>query len=133
MWAKLSGLVSGLFSEEQPDPPSPLKELRTMANVNLNWVLPTTRESQKPLSLGEIDYVEIFMSSDGGQNYGSYDKFEPNILNTTITDLEAGDWFFYGVVVDIGGKVSKPVKVSLNVPDTSPPGSLLSLTIDLSQ
>jgi len=102
-----------------------------MANVKVNWVLPDTRDSGKPLNVGEIDFVSISISSDGGANFGEYGQYEPSVLETTVTDLEPGEWFFSGVVVDIGGKSSKTTKASIVVPDDTPPGALLLLTLTL--
>ncbi len=102
-----------------------------MANVKVMWVLPTTRDSGKPLSVGDIDYVSINLSSDGGLNFGEFGRYEPNVLETMVTDLEPGEWFFSGIVVDTAGRPSKATKKSIVVPDTSPPGALLSLTLEL--
>jgi len=102
-----------------------------MANVNVKWVLPDTRESTKPLAIGDIDYVEIFISADNGVNFGSFGRYEPNILETTVTDLEPGMWFFGGIVTDIRGSSGKMLKASINIPDNTPPGTLLSLTLSL--
>jgi len=102
-----------------------------MPDVKVNWVLPTTRTSEKPLSVGEIDYVEILISSDGGASFGSYGQYEANVLETVVTDLEPGEWFFAGVVVDINGKASKQTKANITIPDDTPPNALLSLTLTL--
>ena len=102
-----------------------------MANILVKWVLPTTRESGKPLQIGDIKDVEILLSADGGVNFGSFGKYVPTILETLVTDLEPGEWFFAGVVTDNANKSSKPVKTSLLVPDTTPPGTLISLLLNL--
>ena len=97
-------------------------------NVTVNWVLPTTRESGKPLALADIATVELSLSADG-VNWTAYDSFAPPVLSTVVPELEIGEWFVQGVVVDVAGKRSKPAVASIVVPDDSAPGALqLTLT-----
>jgi len=99
-----------------------------MANVRVRWQLPTTRESGRPLPISEIQGVEIALSADGGQNFAVLDTFAPSVLETTITELEDGEWHVRGVVV--AGKRSQPVIRSIVI-DTSAPSSLSELTLQL--
>lgn len=92
-------------------------------NVNVSWVLPTTRESGKPLNLSDIAGVEISLSADN-VNWSPYNTFPPAQANTVIPELEIGEWFVSGVVVDTAGKRSKPVVASIVVPDETAPGAL---------
>jgi hypothetical protein len=96
-------------------------------SVNVSWVLPTTRESGKPLSLAEIAGVELSLSVDN-VNWTAYDSFPAAVLATVIPELDIGTWFVRGVVVDTAGKKSKPVVASIAVPDESAPG-VLTLTL----
>lgn len=99
-----------------------------MANIRVTWQLPTTRESGRPLSVSEIQGVEIALSADGGQNFVVIDTFPPTVVETTVTELEDGEWHVRGVV--IAGKRSQPVTRSIVI-DTSAPSSLPDLTLQL--
>jgi hypothetical protein len=101
-----------------------------MANLKVRWVLPTTRVSGKPLAPSDIASVSIYISADGGQNYGKFDDFE-DTLETTITDLEPGTWYVSGIVNDTQGRSSQPVVSSFNIPDNTPPNVLLELSLSL--
>jgi hypothetical protein len=92
-------------------------------NVNVSWVLPTTRESGKPLANTDIAGVELSLSVDN-VNWSAYNTFAPAILSTVIPELDIGEWFVQGVVVDTAGKKSKPVVKSIVVPDETAPGAL---------
>lgn len=102
-----------------------------MANVKLTWVLPTQRASGRPLNEQDIAGVEIAASADGGQTYGVLDVLPPPVLETVVNELEPGEWFFRGVVVDQAGRRSASRVASIVVPDESPPGELLALTLTL--
>lgn len=92
-------------------------------SVNVSWVLPTTRESGKPLNPADVAGVELSLSTDG-TTFSLYDTFVPAVLATVVPELEVGEWFVQGVVVDTAGKRSKPVVKSIVVPDESAPGAL---------
>lgn len=101
-----------------------------MANVKVSWTLPTVRESGKPLAIGDIKAVLLSLSADGGANYGQLDSFPPSVLETVVTELEPGEWFFRGVVVDTKDRVGAPDTKSIVIEDQTPPGVLaLSLTL----
>lgn len=99
-----------------------------MANVRVQWVLPTTRESGKPLNPADIKHVVIEVSADGGANYAPVGEFAPNELETTIQDVDFGEWFFRGTVVDTKDRASNPVVASILNEDTTAP-SELTLTL----
>jgi hypothetical protein len=101
-----------------------------MPNVTVSWILPTTKVSGKPLTIDKIDAVIIEISADG-INYAEVGSFEPDVLETTVSDLEPGDWLFRGTVIDTAGRSSLPVEASISLEDTSPPGALASLTLTL--
>ena len=96
-------------------------------SVNVSWVLPTTRESGKPLDPAQIAGVELSLSADG-VNFTAYDTFAKEVLATVIPDLDIGEWFVQGVVIDTTGKRSKPTVKSIVVLDESAPG-VLELTL----
>lgn len=96
-------------------------------NVNVSWVLPTTRESGKPLNPADIAGVELSLSADN-VNWSLYNTFPREVANTVIPELDIGEWFVQGVVVDTAGKRSKPVVKSIVVPDETAPG-VLELTL----
>lgn len=97
-------------------------------NVNVSWVLPTTRESTKPLANTDIAGVEFSLSVDGTL-WTVYNTFTPDILSTVIPELDIGEWFVQGVVVDTAGKRSKPLVKSIVVPDETAPSALGDLTL----
>lgn len=101
-----------------------------MTDINVRWVLPTTREKGGALPVDEIDAVIIEQSADGGVSYVAIDEFPPDVLETQVVELDPGEWFFRGLVRDKLGQVGKPVARSILVADTSPPGMLLSLTLE---
>jgi hypothetical protein len=92
-------------------------------SVNVSWVLPTTRESGLPLNLADVAAVELSLSTDG-TTFAVYDSFVPAVLATVIPELEIGEWWVSGVVVDTAGKRSKPAVKSIVVPDESAPAAL---------
>lgn len=103
-------------------------------NLIVSWVLPTTRESGKPLANTDIASVQIGLSADN-VNWTVYDTFTPDVLSTVIPELEAGTWYVAGVVVDTKGRKSKDVIKSIEIlppveEDNTPPGAL-ELTLSL--
>jgi hypothetical protein len=101
-----------------------------MADVNVNWVLPTTRTSGKPLNPADVAAMELALSIDGN-NFTPFDSYTRDILSTKVTELEPGEWFFRGVVVDTLNRRSVPRVSSLVIPDLTPPSALLSLNLSL--
>ena len=98
-------------------------------SLTVTWVLPTTRESGKPLNPADIAAVELALSADGGVNYSPYGAYTPDVLSTVIPELEAGEWTVAGTVKDTAGRLSKVVTASVVVPDDTAPGALTSLTL----
>jgi hypothetical protein len=101
-----------------------------MPNITVAWVLPTTRVSGKPLAPEAIDSVKLEISADG-ENFTPFDVFPREVLETTVTDLEPGEWFFRGTVIDTAGRPSLPVTAGIIIEDSTPPGALQSLTLAL--
>jgi hypothetical protein len=100
-----------------------------MQTVNVSWVLPTTRESGRPIDPAAIAFVRLEISADGGANYGTVGDFPPDVLATDVPDLEPGTWVFRGTVADTAGKASKPITASVTLADVSAPGALVSLVL----
>jgi len=98
-------------------------------NVNVAWVLPTTRDSGKPLNPADIAGVELSISVDGA-TWSPYDTFLPAVTETVVPEMDIGEWFFRGVVRDTNGRASSPVIDSIVIPDETPPGPL-TLTLSL--
>ena len=99
-----------------------------MANVRLKWTLPTTRASGKPLNPADIAGVELAVSADGGASFTVSDPLvAPTKLETQFLDMDIGTWVFRGVVIDKAGKRSAGKTVTVVVPDTTPPGELVTL------
>ena len=99
-------------------------------NVNVSWVLPTTRVSGKPLNPSDILNVQLSLSSDN-VNWSLYDTLPPSVLSTVIPELDIGDWFVAGVVHDTANRASSPVVSTVRVPDETAPGALPSLVLTL--
>lgn len=101
-----------------------------MANLRISWVLPTTRESGKPLNPADIAGVLIELSADRGASYVVVGNYPPNVLQTLIEDVDYGDWFVRGTVQDTAGRLSLPVVASINRQDTTNPG-VVAITLTL--
>lgn len=98
-------------------------------NVTLQWALPTTRESGKPLPVADIQHVVVEVSANGGVDWAQVGTFPPSVLSTQVTDLDFGTWLFRGIVVDTKGRPSAPLEATLVNEDTSPPSALLTLEV----
>lgn len=99
-------------------------------NVNVAWVYPTTRQSGLPLPANELAGVELSVSVDN-TNWTVYDSFTAAETSTVVPELEAGTWYFRGVVLDTAGRRSAPLVANIIVPDESPPGPLSTLNVTL--
>lgn len=102
-----------------------------MPNVTLVWTLPNKRESGRPLNPADIMGVEIAASVDN-TTFTVMEVLPPTSTEVTLTELEPGDWFFRGVVVDKDGRRSAPVTITQTVPDTSPPQGLPNFSATVS-
>ena len=96
-----------------------------MQTVIIGWTLPTTRESGRPLPPEEIRHVRIELSADGGANYVLLGDFAPTELQTTLPDLDFGEYLVRGLVADTKGRVSQPGFGTFEIVppvDETPPG-----------
>lgn len=101
-----------------------------MARLNISWVLPTLRESGKPLDPTHIANVLIEISADG-ISFESLGTFAKDTLSTFVDDIDYGEWFVRGTVYDTSGRASDPAVVSITRADETPPGAL-AITLSLS-
>jgi len=99
-------------------------------DVNVSWVYPTTRESGLPLDPADIAGMTLEMSVDGS-TWGLYNTFAANVVSTVVPELEIGEHFFRGTVLDTEGRSSAPLVGSVIVPDETPPGPLANLEVTL--
>lgn len=100
-----------------------------MANLIINWVLPTARESGRPLPVSEIRHVSLGLGVAAAGPFTPLGDFLPNVLTNTVEDLAAGDWTVRATVTDIRGKVSKAT-IASDYADESAPGQVtLTLTL----
>jgi hypothetical protein len=93
-------------------------------DAELNWTLPTTRTSGRPITPAELAGTEVGVSSDGGQNYELLNggaPFPPNVLQTVVSELEPGEWFFKAEWLAVNGGRSGRLTATVTVEDTSPP------------
>ena len=86
-----------------------------MANVRLTYNLPVARVDGKALPLSEIKHVEVFISADGGANFGKLRDVLPPATEYVQTELEAGLWVFRLIVVDTLDQRSAAVDVSVTI------------------
>jgi hypothetical protein len=95
-----------------------------MANVKLDWVLPTTKfPSGKPLPIDQVAGFEVAVSGDEGANWTVTDVFAPDVLSTVFTDLEPGVWRFRGVTLDKTGRRGVDAFAVIEIADLSGPGA----------
>lgn len=95
-----------------------------MANVKLEWVLPTTKSpSGRPLAVSEIAGFEVALSIDDGASWSVTDVFTPGVLSTVFNDLEPGLWKFRGVTIDKSGRRGVAAFADVDIADLSGPGA----------
>jgi hypothetical protein len=104
-----------------------------MANVRVEWVLPTTKfPSGKPLPIDQIRSFEVAISADQGSSWVVTDEFGVDVGATQFTDLEPGVWSFRGVTIDKAGRrgVEAFGQVEIVAPDESgPDAAVLTVTL----
>lgn len=71
-----------------------------MADVRINYALPTQREDNKPLPVDQISHVIVQMSADGGVNFAEIDQVPAPETEVLVRELEPGTYHFEFVVVD---------------------------------
>jgi len=97
-----------------------------MANVRVEWVLPTTKyPSGKPLLASEIAGFEVAISADEGANWTVTDLYPPDVVSSEFTDLEPGLWKWRGVTIDKAGRRGREAFAEVLVADASGPGAAL--------
>ncbi len=77
-----------------------------MSNARLTWSLPVVRVGGEALPVTEIEFVEIQMSADGGNNFSGLIQAEPALLEHVVNDLAPGTYVFRAIVQDTEGRRS---------------------------
>ena len=103
-----------------------------MSTIKVSWVLPTVRVSGTALPVSEIAFTLIEVSTDGAATFTSLKQATPDILSLEVPDAEPGVWAFRASVQDTKGRKGIAKTAQITVPDVSPPGEVISLTLDLS-
>jgi len=99
-----------------------------VSNIRINWTLPTTRESGKPLAVTDIKYVRLELSANG-VDFSPLNNVVPPAVSLLVTDLEPGTWTVRATVVDTRDRVSKSVIGAATIEDNSAPGVVTDLTL----
>jgi hypothetical protein len=108
-----------------------------MSNARLNWTLPTTRVGGVALDVTDIEFVEILMSADGGNNFGGVVQAPPSVLEHVVADLASGTYIFKAIVQDTEGRRSAEVTRAAEVGDgglppvVGPPTAVPSFTVTI--
>jgi hypothetical protein len=105
-----------------------------MTDITLTWKLPTQRsKTGAPLSIREIDGVEIEISADKGQNWSVLNPLVPaTTTQLFVPELEDGSWMFRGTVIDTRGARSEALEVKVITNETSPPMALAGMAARIS-
>ena len=94
-------------------------------DVTITWDLPTTRTGGGELRPEDILEVRPEMSADGGLNYTPLPAvFPTEAQEIMVPDLDAGNWHFNFVLVDILDQESAPAHHIETVADESPPNPI---------
>ena len=81
-----------------PDDP-----IDTDSSVNLSWVAPTTREDGETLSLSELEGYRIYYGTDSSKLIPLVDLDDSSVTTHSITDLNAGTYYFAVTAYDFSG------------------------------
>lgn len=106
-----------------------------MSNARLNWALPLSRVGGEPLPETEIEFVEISMSADGGNNFSGLVQAPPSVLEHVVADLAPGTYAFRAIVQDTDGRRSAENNIVADVGDgglppvVSAPGAVPDFTV----
>ena len=103
-----------------------------MADAQINWILPTTRREGGALPESEIKHVVVQLSLDGGTNFALVDNIAPPEVSIPVADLDFGDWIVELTVVDTNDQPGAPLNTPFQIKDSSPPGQVTNVTVDLS-
>jgi hypothetical protein len=90
------------------DPPAVATPPDKTVDITLSWVAPTTRENGDALLFSEIDGYEIYYFKDGTSedNDQLVSITDPNTVDTTISNLTAGTYYFAIATLDSEGLYS---------------------------
>jgi hypothetical protein len=101
-----------------------------MAHLKLNWAAPTTRTSGRPLRASDIAGFSLSRSHDGGE-FERVPDFAADATEHTIENIEPGIWAFRLACFDTNNRSGAAAEGSIEVPDDSPPGVVLNLTLSI--
>lgn len=99
-----------------------------MAIVRLTWQAPSTRESGRALNPADIALYTLEQSYDGG----AFTKLTDSPAAATSRDvpnLAPGKYKFRLACLDTKNRSGKPFEGTIDVPDDTPPGMVLNLTL----
>jgi hypothetical protein len=72
------------------------------------------------------------MSADGGTTFTTIGTVLPtDPQEFLVGDVDIGDWLVRLTVVDTVAREAAPVDTAFNVPDETPPGSVLNVNITM--
>lgn len=100
-------------------------------SATVSWDLPKVRESGLPLKPGDIQGVEVALAVIGA-DFTVLNIVPAPELELLVPDLEAGDWAFRLVCLDIADRRSAEVAVPFTIPDETPPGLVTNAGVTLS-
>lgn len=92
-----------------------------MRDATFTWVLPTERESGRPIPLNELAGTQVSLSADAGANWTEIDNVPAGAEQTvSVQDLDNGDWIVRFEVADTEGRVGQPYDHPFVSDDTAP-------------
>jgi hypothetical protein len=90
------------------------------ADIQLNWIPPSERADNSPLSLSEIESYRIYYNADGSTAYPNFISIAPTDTHTMV--LPPATYYFVLTVFDFDGRESifSDIVVATE-PDPPPP------------
>lgn len=101
-----------------------------MATVRLNWQAPTTRASGRPLNPADIAGYIVEQSLDNAPFVRLTDS-PAAATSRDVQNLGPGVFRFRVACFDTKNAEGAPVEGSIEIPDDSPPGLVLNLTLSI--
>lgn len=99
-----------------------------MAHLRITWAPPATRTSGRPLKHEDIAGFTLSHSHDGGE-FERLPDLAATATEHVIENIEPGPWTFRLACFDTGNRTSAAAEGSIEIPDDSPPGVVLNLTL----
>lgn len=101
----LIGILSGCVTSGSSDDPEP-RESEVPADANsalLRWTVPSTRENGSSLAIGELSGYKVMVTNLSNQESFYIEIDNPLATQTTVNNLNAGEWEFAISSVDTEG------------------------------